>query len=112
MNVRMELGKPGEVTIPRLKKSQCSISARRDGNKGKGREVRATLEIARLISLVKSRAAGTAKAIEMHLPASFCKVTSSTAFWLSISRTKRRNFSFLCGSKVKACLRESEVKPK
>ena len=49
------------------------------------REVRMALDMAKFILLVKSLAPGTAKAIEIHFPANFCKVARSMELSLRIS---------------------------
>ena len=47
-----------------------------------------------LVSFVNKPAPRTARAIEMHLPANFCNVTSSTISRDKMSRKKAINSSF------------------
>jgi len=67
-----------------------------------GLEEREALEMAMLISFVNKQAPGTARVIEMHLPASFCNVTSSTVSRDRMSRKKAINCSLLARIRVKA----------
>lgn len=106
------LGYQGQEWHPNhLDESQCSISEHKAPSSLTGHEERVPQEIARLISLLKSLAPGTARAKEVHFPDSRCKVTSSMWAWDSIDLNKDRNFSFLAGRRVKAWRCESHVKP-
>ena len=82
---------------------------------GIGLEKQKALEMALLVSFVNKQAPRTARAIEMHLPANFCNVTSSTISRDKMSRKKAINSSFEEGGGVmimKAWRHVSEIKPK
>ena len=76
-----------------------------------GRGERTAREKAKLILFV-SLAPGTARAIEMHFPPSFWRVTRSMVSELRACLRSIRNFSFLWSNKIKACFSECEMKPK
>ena len=65
---------------------------------------REAFEIARLISLVKRRAPGTARAMELHFPANFCRVGSSMVLHFQNVLNKKDTFLSLIRSKSKDLL--------
>jgi len=101
LNMAMMLGSPRQKAIRGIQElSMLYLSSER--GKALGLEKREALEKAMLISFVNKQVPGTARAIEMHLPFSFCNVTSSTVSRDRMSRKKAINCSLLARIRVKA----------
>jgi len=98
----MTLGSPRQKAIPGIQELPMLYLSSESSTNLKSLEEREALEMAMLISFVNKQAPGTAKAIEMYLPASFCNVTNSTVSRDRMSRKKAINFSLLAGITVKA----------